>query len=147
MLMHTLTIPAQLDQLASLRSYVQAAGAQAGLAEESIYKLALAVDELATNIILHGYHERELNGYITLNAIVDYEGLSIIMEDRGEAFDPGTRPMPSIEELSKPLEERTIGGLGIYLAMNSVDDYRYQREGDINRNILTIKRQHENNKI
>ena len=141
--MQALTVPAQLDQLAEMRRYVQAAGKQAGLAEDTSYNLALAVDELATNIILHGYQEHGLSGDITLTAISEGDALSVVMEDRGVAFDPGTRPTPSAEELSKPLEERRIGGLGIYLAMNSVDDYHYQRLGEVNRNTLTMKRHRE----
>lgn len=144
--MRALTVPAHLDQLAEMRRYVEAAGTQAGLRKDAIYNLALAVDELATNIILHGYQEHGLQGDITLTASVEDEGLSMVMEDRGVAFDPGTRTLPSAEDLSKPLEERSIGGLGIYLALSSVDDYRYQRVGEVNRNILTMKRGHENDK-
>jgi anti-sigma regulatory factor (Ser/Thr protein kinase) len=100
----------------------------------------LAVDELATNIVLHGYQEHGQSGDITLSAVTDDEALRIVMEDRGAAFVPATRPMPSTEELSKPLEERHIGGLGIFLALNSVDEYRYLRLGEINRNTLSMKR-------
>jgi serine/threonine-protein kinase RsbW len=144
--MRALTVPAQLDQLAEMRRFIQAACTQAGLSEEATYGLALAVDELATNIILHGYQESGLSGDITLSAVVEDEGLSIIMEDRGAAFDPGVQPLPSAEELSKPLEQRRVGGLGIFLALSSVDDYRYQRVGDVNRNILTVKHHHDNDK-
>jgi serine/threonine-protein kinase RsbW len=143
--MDALTVPAQLDQLAAMRRYVQAAGAEAGLGEEASYNLALAVDELATNIILHGYQEQGRSGDITLNAMTEADDLKLVLEDRGAAFDPSTRPLPSEEELSKPLEERRIGGLGIFLAMHSVDDYHYERTGDINRNILTVKRAQTNN--
>jgi len=138
--MQALTVPARLDQLVEMRRYVQAVGKQAGLPEDATYKLALAVDELATNIVLHGYQEHGLSGDIILSAVTEDEAMSIIMEDRGAAFDPATRPMPSAEELNKPLEERRIGGLGIFLALNSVDDFSYQRLGEVNRNTLTMKR-------
>jgi anti-sigma regulatory factor (Ser/Thr protein kinase) len=138
--MQSLTVPAQLDQLAEMRRYVQAAGEEAGLSSDATYKLVLAVDELATNIVIHGYQEHGQSGDITLSAVTERESLSIVIEDRGAAFDPATLPMPSAEDLSKPLEERHIGGLGIFLALNSVDDYRYQRLGEINRNTLTMKR-------
>jgi anti-sigma regulatory factor (Ser/Thr protein kinase) len=140
MAMQALTLPARLDQLAEMRRYVQAAGEEAGLSSDATYNLVLAVDELATNIVLHGYQEHGKSGDIMLSAVIDGDALSIVMEDRGVAFDPATRPMPSAEELSKPLEERHIGGLGIFLALNSVDDYRYQRLGEINRNTLSMKR-------
>lgn len=138
--MQTLTVPARLDQLSEMRRFVQAAGAQAGLPEDATYNLALAVDELATNIVLHGYEEHGLSGDISLSATADDDALNIVMEDRGEAFDPAARTPPSAEELNKPLEERRIGGLGIFLALNSVDEFTYQRLGDVNRNTLTMKR-------
>ena len=138
--MEALTVPAHLDQLAEIRRYIQMAGQKAGLDEQTIYNMALAVDELATNIMLHGYQEQGVTDDITVTAVEEDECLSIVMEDTGCAFDPGSRSMPSAEELSKPLEERGIGGLGIYLAMKSVDDYRYQRVGNVNRNILVMNR-------
>lgn len=142
--MQALTVPANLDQLAEMRRFIQEAGTQAGLTEDATYGLALAVDELATNIILHGYEEHGLEGDITLTAVTEDKGLSIVIEDKGVAFDPGSRPLPTSEELARPLGQRKIGGLGIYLAMNNVDDYRYQRIGEVNRNTLTVRRSRQN---
>lgn len=140
-----LTVPAQLDQLAAIRRYVETAGQNAGFDAEAVYNLALAVDEVATNIILHGYEEHGRTGDIAVTAVPTGDGLQVVMEDTGVAFDPGSRPPPGKEELSKPLEERRIGGLGIYLAMSSVDDFQYQRVGAINRNTLTVRRGHKGN--
>jgi len=142
--MQALAVPAQLDQLAAIRRYVQTAGQDAGLDDEAVYNLALAVDELATNIILHGYQEHGLTGEICVRTVSADGGLAVILEDNGVAFDSGARALPGAEELSKPLEERRIGGLGIYLAMSSVDDFQYQRVGEINRNTLTMRRRRTN---
>jgi serine/threonine-protein kinase RsbW len=141
-----LTVPAQLDRLGDIRRYVETAGKQAGLSEEAAYALVLAVDELATNIIMHGYSGLGTNGDVSITAGMDEEKLTVTLEDHGKPFDPGARTMPSAEELSKPLEERGIGGLGIYLALQSVDQHRYERLGDANRNILTMKRGQKTNK-
>jgi anti-sigma regulatory factor (Ser/Thr protein kinase) len=48
--------------------------------------------------------------------------------------------MPTAEELAEPLEDREIGGLGIFLALKSVDEFRYERRGDINVNTFVMRR-------
>ena len=97
------------------------------------------MDEIATNIIAYGYRDAGPCAEITIGGEIRGDALVVTLEDQGPAFDPRTRPMPDAEALAKPLEERTIGGLGIYLATQGVDRFDYHREGDRNLNIFEVR--------
>jgi anti-sigma regulatory factor (Ser/Thr protein kinase) len=139
--MDALLLPASLDSLDAIRRYVEAAAAAAGLAPHPTYHLKLAVDEIATNIIIHGYEENGLTGNVTIRAEVN-DDLEVIVEDSGPPFDPRSRDLPDADDLAAPLEDRDIGGLGLYLAFHGVDDFKYERRGDKNLNTFIMRRAH-----
>jgi anti-sigma regulatory factor (Ser/Thr protein kinase) len=58
--MKPMTVPATLDSLGAIAEYVLAAAASAGLDKRASYNLRLAVDEIVTNIIVHGYADADL---------------------------------------------------------------------------------------
>lgn len=140
--MDKLSLPAVLDSLAALRSYAREAAAGAGIDADRSYQLQLAVDEIATNIISYGYKDTGPRAEISICGEVRDDTLVITLEDRAPAFDPRTMRMPNAEELTKPLEERTIGGLGIFLAIQGVDRFDYRREGERNLNIFEVRARH-----
>jgi anti-sigma regulatory factor (Ser/Thr protein kinase) len=136
LLMEPLTVAGTLDSLGAIAQYVLAAAAAAGLDKKASYKLRLAADEIATNIIIHGYQEAGRSGELICHATFDEQVLTICIEDTGIPYDPTEKPDP--DDLNKPLEERRIGGLGVYLAIQSVDLLLYERVGNRNRNILVM---------
>ena len=113
-----------------------AAASTAGLDKKTSYKLRLAVEEIATNIIIYGYERGGREGVLAIHAELDEQSLAISIEDTGVPYDPTQEPVP--DDLDKPIEQRQIGGLGIYLATQSVDKFIYQRVGDKNRNIFIV---------
>ncbi len=129
-------VPATLDSLGAIAEYVMAAAASAGLDKRASYRLRLAVDEIATNIIIHGHVNAGLQGALELHADIDDGTLTIALEDSGVAYDPRQAPLPDI---NLPLEQRPIGGLGVYLASRSVDEFLYERVGDRNRTIFRMR--------
>jgi len=133
--MKPVTVPATLDSLGAIAEYVLAAAASAGLDKRAAYKLRLAVDEIVTNIIVHGYADAALQGALELSADIADGTLTVSIEDSGVAYDPRQAPVP---DTSLPLEERPIGGLGVYLAMKSVDEFHYERVGDRNRSTFKM---------
>jgi anti-sigma regulatory factor (Ser/Thr protein kinase) len=135
--MESLRLPGDLDSLATIREYVNSAAAQAGLDKRRAYRLSLAVDEIATNIIVHGYDEAGLAGDILMHAKVTDELLEIVIEDVGMPYNPLLHKDP--EDLDAQLEDRDIGGLGIYLALKSVDEFRYEYTDGSNRNVFVMK--------
>ncbi|MCW5977343.1 MAG: ATP-binding protein [Bryobacteraceae bacterium] len=138
------TFPGTLDSLEGVRDYVARAAGQAGFDRGKIYNLCLAVDEIVTNIVLHGYEEAGLSGDITLRADLDADEFVIRVEDHGKPYDPNAHRMPHPDDLSLPLEDRAIGGLGIMLAMDAVDDLQYDATAAGNVHRFIVKLPHAN---
>jgi len=134
-----LTLPATLDSLAQVRQFIRDAAERAGVDQRRTYNLQLALDEITTNVIVYGYASMKQQGTIVLHAEQQGDALVVTLEDWGPPFDPRTRELPDEEDLSRPLEERGIGGLGIFLAVKGVDRFDYRREGDRNLNIFEVK--------
>lgn len=126
------------ESLKALRDYAVTAAQQAGLSKPRIDGLKMAVDEYATNIITYGYHESGYEGDILASAQVDDGYLVLSLVDTAVSFDPTKRPMPT--NLDDPLEERSIGGYGIMLVRESVDEWVYERIGNQNCNHFYLKR-------
>ncbi|MFB2921998.1 ATP-binding protein [Aerosakkonema funiforme] len=138
--MESLTVPGNLDSLSAIAQYVMAAADAAGLDKKASYKLRLAVDEVATNIIIHGYEENNLQGDVCMMADIDDSSLTVTVEDTAVAFDPFPKLSLEEEKIGLPMEQRPIGGLGVYLAIQGVDKFFYERVGDRNRNTFVVKR-------
>ncbi len=130
------SIPANLAALSDIRRLVHQGCQEVGLDQAATYRLTLAVDEIATNIITHGYEESGLSGDVVVSIERTDRNLIVTLEDTGIAYDPRTRGMPTAEDLDKPLEDREIGGLGVFLALQDVDHFDYQRCNNVNRNIF-----------
>jgi serine/threonine-protein kinase RsbW len=133
------SIPANLAALSTVRQLVTQACHEAGLDDAASYRLILAVDEIATNIITHGYQEQGSSGDIAIAIEASEQYLSVLLEDTGVAYDPRAQGMPTAEDLDKPLSDREIGGLGVFLALQGVDHFDYQRHDKVNRNTLAVK--------
>ena len=95
--------------------------------------LNISLDELITNIVSYGYRDSEEHEiHLTLT---DRTGsLVTVLEDDGTAFDPFTSaPEP---DLDASVEERRIGGLGVYFVKTLMDEAIYERID--NRNRITL---------
>jgi anti-sigma regulatory factor (Ser/Thr protein kinase) len=136
--MQQLVVPAVLESLGLIRDYAADVAAEVGLDETDAYKLALAMDEIATNVVMYGYQGSDGVGDILIRAESADGRLRVIMQDTGQTFDPRSRDLPREAELAKSLDDRPIGGLGIFLALNGVDEFDYQREGNVNKNIFVM---------
>jgi serine/threonine-protein kinase RsbW len=136
--MEPLTVAGSLDSLSAIRAYVDRAAAEAGLDRRATYRLRLAVDEIATNIVNYGYERAHLRGDILVRATLDDAWLTVALEDSGLPYDPTAHAAPS--NLDDPLEERPIGGLGIFLTQIGVDDFRYEHRDGHNVNAFAMRR-------
>jgi len=95
-------------------------------------QIEIAIDEIFSNIAHYAYHPGV--GNATVRMLVDSE-IIIEFEDSGIAYDPLSAEDPDI---TLSLEEREIGGLGIFMVKKLMDSVEYRRDGD--NNILTIKK-------
>jgi serine/threonine-protein kinase RsbW len=136
MTMEPLKVRAELGSLKAIREYVRAAAVQAGIDKKRAYKLQLAVDEIATNIAVYGYKKAGFVGDILVMVEITPASLKIILEDSAVSFDPLKHPVP--EDLEKLIQDRSIGGLGVFLALHSVDQFLYEYVDGHNRNIFVL---------
>ncbi len=136
--MDMLILPGSLDSLGVIGHYVMDAAKAAGIEKRRAYRLRQAVDEIATNSVMHGYDEAGLTGELRIYDTMDDDTMTIILEDEGEPFDPRQIPPPA--HASLPVAERPIGGLGVYLALQDVDDFQYERVGKRNRHRFIVHR-------
>lgn len=142
MKLEPLTVAGKPENLGELLDYVAWAAAAFGLDSVATYRLSLAIDEIATNIVLHGYQQTGITGDLTVRAEMDEGEFRLSIEDTGVPFDPRQAPRPT--NLDRPLEERGEGGLGIYLALWAVmatgAEFSYAHDGRINRSMFAIRK-------
>jgi serine/threonine-protein kinase RsbW len=124
---------AQTANLAAIRCFVMAAAEAADFPREAVDAMIQAVDEAATNVILHGY--RGSPGIIEVELKVDGNALVVRLRDDAPAFDPTSVPAPNLDI---PLPLRPPGGLGVYLMRQFVDRVSYRRT-ETGRNELTLE--------
>jgi serine/threonine-protein kinase RsbW len=136
-------LPAVPPSLAEIRRYVKEAADSTGIEQAKAYRLRLAVDEIATNIITYGYTDAGAAAVISIVGEISDDALVITLEDQATAFDPRTMQMPEAEDLAKPLEERAMGGMGIFLAIQGVDRFDYRRENGRNVNVFEVRTRHD----
>lgn len=103
-----------------------------GIGKRFQHAFNLAIDEIVTNIIRHGYDTSEVR---QIKVEVELRGKEVTarIEDDGREFSPVAHPPV---DCSKPMEERQLGGLGIHLVRSLVTRMEYQREGG--KNVLTL---------
>jgi anti-sigma regulatory factor (Ser/Thr protein kinase) len=138
--MASLRVGASLDALSEIGAFVMREAEQAGIERKAAYRLRLAVDEIATNIVLHGKPDEGANEMVDVLSTIDDDSLTIVLEDCGPAFDPLTHELPDADDLSKPMHEKPMGGLGVFLAIRGVDQFRYERMANGNRNVFIVNR-------
>ncbi len=94
-----------------------------GVPSPSRDDLLLALDEAASNVILHGYAGAP--GEVLVRARAAPGGVELLVADRAPPFDPLAAPLP---DLDAPLEDRPTGGLGVYLIRRLMERAEYRRE-------------------
>lgn len=129
-----LTIQNDLDELVRVNELATKLLEQHGSAENVVYATQLALEEVLSNVIRHGFQD-EGRHEISLVVRVGADGVEIEIEDGGRAFNPLTAPRP---ELGVALADRRAGGLGVHLLRTLVPDIRYERRGNRNRLWLRI---------
>jgi serine/threonine-protein kinase RsbW len=122
--MHTgsmLRVPADVKQLALIRRFVEEQARALTVADSAVYDLVLAVNEMATNIIVHGYDGQP--GQIEIAMWQDGDDVHIRLTDQAPTFDPTKAPVP---DTTRPLQQRRLGGMGIHVTRQMMDSMRHR---------------------
>ena len=112
----------ELECLGVVCDFVTDCAKKCELSETQVYAVQLAVDEAVTNIIEHAY-QGEDKGTIECDYRVDEDGLTIIISDHGNPFDPTKIKMPN---LKASLKDREAHGLGLYFMRQWMDEVHFE---------------------
>ena len=124
----------RLSELATLCEKMDGVGRALGLSRRCLFEINLALDELFTNIISYGFQDQSEH-FIRVRISADRNVLTVVLEDDGVAFNPVECIPP---ERPCALEDCQVGGLGIHLVKNLMDEVVYERRAGTN--VLTLKK-------
>jgi serine/threonine-protein kinase RsbW len=130
-ILFSLKLPARLENLQRFLKPVSECAKTEGFNHTRIQEVELALEEALVNIFKYAYPEAPEDVEVGCGVENDHFIIEII--DAGVPFDLTSLTDP---DLTADVEERKIGGLGIFLVKKMVDEVRYRREKD--RNILTL---------
>jgi serine/threonine-protein kinase RsbW len=132
-----LVVPSETSFLALIKELTKRMAETAGFSEGQPDRLALAVDEAASNVIEHAYH-----GATNRTFEVRYEDrgaeFQVEVVDTGDMVDP--RAMPRVD-LERYVSERRTGGLGVHLMEKIMDSVTFQRSA--RRNVCRLVKRKE----
>lgn len=130
-----LSVAAELANLEHIRRFVREAAESAGAPPEAAWDLVQAVDESATNVIVHGY--RGASGTLEVGVAVDDGNLIVRLVDGAPPFDPTAVAAPDLE---LPLDRRPFGGMGVHLARELTDEVHHERRAEGGNELTLVKR-------
>lgn len=127
---------AKIDSLYEMLDFVEDQLQQTSCGEDLVAQIRLATEEVLANIINYAYPDSDGSIEISCEFNPGTSSLELKFTDQGIAFDPLQREAP---DLSLSVEERPIGGLGIFFVGNIMDNIDYRREQGCN--ILSMRKQ------
>lgn len=125
---YQVTRAAELDQLPVFREFISDCCKKHQVPDDTVFDLKLAVDEACTNVITHGYEGMD-PGSIILSFRIESDRILVQITDFGRVFEPADAPKPDVEAA---LEDRPLGGLGLYLIYQLMDNIDYEATEDGN---------------
>lgn len=129
----SLKIAPSLDQLERITAVVEDLGERDDWPPDLIFKVNLVLDELWVNVV----HYSGATGDVEVSLDADADEVRLEIADDGRPFDPLSEAVEP--DLDAALEERPIGGLGIFLVREMMDELHYRREDGKNR-LAMVKR-------
>lgn len=120
-----------MNELPALIEFIETACEDANVKPELRFDLTLAVEEAASNVIAHGYKGK--GGELAISFEMLNGTAMICLRDRAKPFKPGKVNRP---DTAVPLEDRPLGGLGLHLMYQLMDEVRYETLPD--GNLLTM---------
>lgn len=118
-----------LDEVVPLIEFVREFGNLHGLSPSVVFDLTLALEEVFTNVVRHGYVGKEPHT-IGIGLGIEVHEVTAEVEDDGQPFNPLLMPEMDI---SAPLDARRGGGMGIHLVRKLMDEVQYDGAGGRNR--------------
>ena len=133
--MSEMTVEATVENMDAVVDFVNENLEQLGCNMKAQVQIDIAIDELFGNIVRYAYNPDIGTATISIEPDGDSASVSITFKDHGVPYNPLEKPDPDV---TLSAEERTEGGLGIYLVKKSMDGVEYEyKDGQ---NILKVKK-------
>lgn len=121
-----------IAEISRLATFIEEVGEAFALTPDVVFNLTLVIEEAVVNVINYAYPKEE-HQHIYLSAHLHEGSIVLVLTDTGKEFDPTLAPDADI---TLSAEEREIGGLGIFLIRQIMNEVRYERIGG--KNVLTL---------
>ena len=131
--MKQLTVNAQTSELSQVLAFADTILEEAGCSAKTKMQIDIAIEEIFVNIATYAYPSEGGQAVIEIETDKDGKIVKITFEDQGVPYNPLENEDPDI---TLPAEERPIGGLGIFMVKNIMDEVSYEYADGKNR--LTI---------
>lgn len=129
-----ISIKNRIEETTGVTELVEQTLLEAGFEQKEVYDILIALDEILSNIVYYAYPDGS-TGVIDIDIQFYGKTIEIRFIDSGVPFDPLAKADP---DLSIPVEDREIGGLGIFIVKKLMDEVSYVRENE--KNILMISK-------
>ena len=124
----------EISEISRLNDFIENIGEEFSLTPDVVFNLTLVLEEAVVNIIKYAY-PKEDHQYIFLSARLDEGSIVFVLTDTGKEFDPTMAPEADV---TLSAEDRQIGGLGIFLIRQIMNEVRYERIDG--KNVLTLEK-------
>lgn len=133
--MKTMILTAEVDRMDDVLDFINAELESHDVPMKTIMQIDIAVEELFVNIAHYAYNPEVGQATVTVDVEETPPCVVVRFMDRGKPYDPLSREDPDV---TLGVEDRQIGGLGIYMVKKSMDEITYAYEEG--QNILTIRK-------
>lgn len=124
----------EISEIGRLADFIEDMGNEFSLAPDVRFNINLVLEEAVANIINYAYPKDEHES-IYLSARMHEDSIVLVLTDTGKEFDPTMAPEVDV---TLSAEERQIGGLGIFLIRQIMNEVRYERIDG--KNVLTLEK-------
>ena len=129
-----ITFKNDITEISRLAGFIDEVAEKFSLPMDMVFSLNLVLEEAVTNVIMYAYPKEE-HEFIYLSADKQDGSLVFVLTDSGKEFDPTLMPDADI---TLSAEDRQIGGLGIFLIRQIMNEVKYERID--NKNVLTLEK-------
>ena len=124
----------ELSEISRVNGFIEDIGNEFSLTPDVVFNLNLVLEEAVVNVINYAYPKEEHES-IYLSAKIQDDSIIFVLSDTGKEFDPTMVPEADI---SLSTDDREIGGLGIFLIRQIMNEVKYERIDG--RNVLTLEK-------
>ena len=136
--MKELTVAAVVQNLDTVTDFVNEQLDLMGCPMKIQMKIAVVIDEVFSNIAQYAYPNGGGDVTVCVESLAQPAGMSMTFIDKGLYYDPLQKEDPDI---TLGINERQVGGLGVFMIKKLMDDIRYEYKDE--QNILTIRKYFE----